>query len=237
MTGCVGVPDFSQSNRQTFENASRIITEGRIGFSDFNDEERLQCARNLTDASIIIDTLERMSHWRRDSAASSRVNVALSGMSNDLNASIVKALLGNLGTNKNAFDILTKDDICFAPKVYDIVVDYCESYVGEITDQQLLCRMSARFRNWQNHGFDYGRRGVSSYGLQKELYERILPKRLSLLVSNVAELRDFFASNDSISEADKQMALRRINDQRSLILKSLPRDRQLLIYTEAQADG
>ena len=77
--------------------------------------------------------------------------------------------------------------------------------------------MSARFSKWQNLRRGYGQRGVAEYELQKELYERILPKRLSSLVSNVAEIMDFFASNDSISEADKRTALCRVNDQRSLV--------------------
>ena len=68
--GCVGIPDFSQSDRNSFEKASRIITDGRIAFSCFDEEERLWCARNLTVASIIIDTLEKMSHPRRDPNAS-----------------------------------------------------------------------------------------------------------------------------------------------------------------------
>lgn len=63
----------------------------------------------------------------------------------------------------------------------------------------------------------YGQRDVAEHELQKELYERILPKRLSSLVSNVAEIMDFFASNDSISEADKRTAPCRVNDQRSLV--------------------
>ena len=215
--GCVGVPDFSQSDRCTFEKASRIITEGRIGLSDFDAEQRLLCARNLTDADIIIDTLEVMSHLRRDSAASSKINAVLSGMNNDLNAAIVKTLLANLGANKDAFDILTRGDICFAPRVYGVVVGYCESCVGEINDQPLLCRMSDKFSNWRNLRCSYGQRGVAEYKLQKELYERILPRRHASLVSNVAEVRDFFASNDSISEADKRTALCGVKDQQSLV--------------------
>ena len=214
--GCVGIPDFAQSNENSFDKASRIITEGRIGFSYFDDDERLWCARNLTDENTIIETLEKMSHFRRDPTASPRVNGALSGMYDDSNALIVDALLHHLGASRKAFDILARGDICYAPRVYDLVVCYCESYVGSIEDKPLLYRMTSKCRNWQNLR-PQGRGYIAEYELQKTLYERIIPNRLASLVSDVADVKEFFASNTSISDADKRKALGMVKDQRSLV--------------------
>lgn len=214
--GCVGIPDFSQSDRNSFEKASRIITDGRIAFSCFDEEERLWCARNLTVASIIIDTLEKMSHPRRDPNASAMVNGALLGMCDDSNALIVETLLGNLGAHKEAFSILARGDICYAPRVYGVAVGYCESYVASIEDKTLLYIMTSKCRNWRNLRCRGGR-GVAEYELQKALYERIIPKRIASLVSDVADIKEFFASNDSISDADKRKALGMIKNQRLLV--------------------
>ena len=221
VSGCVSIQTLEQdlkSNDPQKQNAAvqnlkQVITQGKVPFSTFSTADRLWCANNLKGKKDILATIETMSHrrWVPYNTSEEERDI-LSGMCSNVNAPILKALLANLGPDKEAFDILTGGNIEYDDQVYDVAIEYVKQYVDGISDIQALNVLVKKFVNWRDKGCDK---------VQMTLYEHILPERYIALISSIKDLKVFFDAYrvHAIENIDKKIlkaAIAKIADQNEL---------------------
>ena len=234
MTGCVSVESLDrdlksgdlkkQSTAQ--QNLPKIVTNGKIGFTTFSTEDRLWCAKHITDKAEIAKVIETMACVRRDSQAPEEVNKALEGMCCDVNAPIVEVLLANLGLNESVVERLARGDICYAPGVYKVVLKYVEESVKKISDTDFLYGMVRKCANWRSLGGG----GGETYELPMTLHERILPERIIELVASIDDVRKFLSVYNGFAFKELSKAVvAKIESQKDLaeLLKDCADDRDL----------
>ena len=141
-----------------------------------------------------------MTKMSRNNNASQEVNDALMGMYSDKNAVILEVLLVNLGSDKKIAERLSKGDIAYASSVYKVVEKYVESYIGNISDNSILYAMLRKYSDWCNIP-NKQLYGPASYELPKNLYERIIPKRIISLISDLDGALAFFNGYESMGQS------------------------------------
>lgn len=238
MTGCVSIETLDQDLKSNdvkkqsaaVQNMSDIVTNGKVfPFSTYSSADRLWCAKHITDKDEIAKIVETMSQMRRDPQAPQEVNDALMGMYSDVNAPIIEALLTNLGNNKKIAERLSQGDIGYAPKVYNVVQKYVEAYVESVDDMGTLYAMENKYKNWRNIVYDGGR-GGNSYELQKDLDERILPKRIVALIASTDDVNKFLSEFPSHAFKEQvEVAIGKVDSQKDLfdLLHDFKRDAAL----------
>lgn len=192
------------------QNLAKIITDGRVDFSKFNTQDRLWCAKHLTDKAEIVRVIEAMSHRYYGSSTSQEECDARMGMYDDINAPILEALLGTLGPNKEVFEIFASGE--FAVKVHEIAFKYVESCVEGINDIDTLNVMKEKYWNWRNMG-------MGQSGIPQALSERIIPTRFLALISTTKDVKAFLNDNMLCNWSDNKLAklaIAKISNQKEL---------------------
>lgn len=236
LTGCVSVQSLeqdlkssdSQKKIKAEANLSRIITKGKILFTEFSTAERLWCAQQLTDKNEIIKVIKTMTCRYSDVQASDNVREAIEGMANENNAPILEALLSKVNGNQDVFRLLTcgtiqgddrmkmmggSDDVTGICKV---ALKFIESYVNNIKDKKELYEMQRGFSNWRNISSSY----ECSSRIHEAIDEQIIPRRMIAIISNVEDAKEFLGARNW-SDEFKKAAISKISKERDLV-KILP---------------
>lgn len=248
LTGCVSVQSLeqdlkssdSQKKIKAEANLSRIITKGKILFTEFSTAERLWCAQQLTDKNEIIKVIKTMTCRYADPQASENVRVAIEGMANEDNAPILDALLNKVKNNQQVFKLLTCGTIQSgatqssramkvmggrdnASEICKVALKFMQEYVNNITDKKDLYEMEREFSNWRNISSSYG---CSMY-LHEEMDEQIIPKRIIAIASSVEDVKEFLTKR-AWSDEFKNAVISKISNDRDLV-KLLPIDKSLVL--------
>ena len=224
LVGCVSIStlqqDLKSSDAQKVNkakaNLSKIITNGKINFSTFSTEDRLWCAKQISDTEAIVGIIGEMSRRRRLSSPQSIQQEeieAQDGMANDCNAQIIEELLGKVKNNNNIVAILTRGDLqCddgtyFAKsrgmrmdrssteppsRIYATIKKYMESYVNSIDDKNILYKLRSDMGNWRSISSTSANCSAS---LHKALHEKIIPNRIAELISGIDDVKKFLELN------------------------------------------
>ena len=223
MTGCVSIQTLEKdlkSNDSTKQSTAkqdlvRAVTKGKVGFSTFNTKDRLWCAKHITDKGDILNVIEKMSLSdlsECNNLTSPEVVIACKGFYHDDNAPILEILFDNLGADKDAMSILTRDKVLYKRKVYDVAVRYAKLYINSITEIDGLVEC---FSSFQDSNLFEGE-------LRKRMDPNdIIPSRMTALVSGPNEIikiiKFYEASGSCISEKVFKAAVSKVKGQKDLI--------------------